>query len=136
MARPLIHEDADFLADRIIERLDGRIVLGLPLGLGKANHTLRNLCGGDIPQGRETGSFERGLYAASEMFVDGFMEIYRAGVLKRKAADGALLHSGFFLGTEAFYRFLRELMAEGKDSSTNSLEVCPTSHQHSFVFLS
>ncbi len=27
-------------------------------------------------------------------------------------------------------------MAEGKDSSTNSLEVCPTSRQHAFVFVS
>ena len=26
-------------------------------------------------------------------------------------------------------------MAEGKDSSTNSLEVCPTSRQHAFVFV-
>lgn len=77
-------------------------------------HTLRALCGG-MPEGRETGPFEKGLYAASEMFVDGFMELYRAGILKRKAADGALLHAGFFLGTEEFYRFLRELPEEERD---------------------
>ncbi len=71
--------------------------------------TLRALCGGSMPEDRENGPFEKGLYAASEMFVDGFMELYRAGILKRKAADGALLHAGFFLGTDAFYRFLREL---------------------------
>ena len=29
-----------------------------------------------------------------------------------------------------------ELLAEGKDSSTNSLEVCPTSRQHVLVFVS
>ncbi len=78
-------------------------------------HTLRTLCGGTVPEGRETGPFDKGLYAASEMFVDGFMELYRAGILKRKAADGALLHAGFFLGTEAFYRFLRDLPDEERD---------------------
>ena len=77
--------------------------------------TLRELCGGAVPENRETGPFEKGLYAASEMFVDGFMELYRAGILKRKAADGALLHAGFFLGTEAFYRFLRDLPDEERD---------------------
>lgn len=70
---------------------------------------LRRLCHGEIPQGRETGPFDKGLYAASEMFVDGFMELYRHGILKRKAADGAVLHAGFLLGSEAFYRFLRDL---------------------------
>ncbi|MDN2567550.1 hypothetical protein N1F89_15105 [Aquibium sp. A9E412] len=33
---PHIHDSAERLADRIIETLDGRIVLALPLGLGKA----------------------------------------------------------------------------------------------------
>ncbi|WP_439495275.1 acetyl-CoA hydrolase/transferase C-terminal domain-containing protein [Bosea sp. (in: a-proteobacteria)] len=71
--------------------------------------TLAALCHGRIPPNRETRPFERGLYAASEMFVDGFMELYRSGILKRQAEDGALLHAGFFLGTEAFYAFLRDL---------------------------
>jgi acyl-CoA hydrolase len=31
-----------------------------------------------------TGSFEQGLYGSSEMFVGGFMELYKAGVLKRE----------------------------------------------------
>lgn len=58
---------------------------------------------------RETGTFETGLYAASEMFVDGFMDLYREGILKRRASDGAILHSGFFVGSNAFYGFLRSL---------------------------
>ena len=71
---------------------------------------------GDADLGeRETGPFEAGLYAASEMFVDAFMPLYREGVLKRRAGDGAILHSGFFLGTEAFYRFLRELPEAERD---------------------
>lgn len=77
--------------------------------------TLRGLCGGQLPEGRETQPFRRGLYAASEMFVDGFMELYRAGILKRRAADGALLHAGFFLGSDAFYRFLRDLPDEERE---------------------
>lgn len=59
--------------------------------------------------------FEQGLYAASEMFVDGFMELYREGILKRHASDGAILHGGFFLGTEEFYAFLRGLPEEERD---------------------
>jgi acyl-CoA hydrolase len=31
-----------------------------------------------------TGPFERGLYASSEMLVDGFLELYRNGILRRK----------------------------------------------------
>src|SRR5207237_889137 len=32
----------------------------------------------------ETGKFEQGLYASSEMLVDGFLELYRSGILRRK----------------------------------------------------
>ncbi|PAQ10858.1 acetyl-CoA hydrolase/transferase C-terminal domain-containing protein [Mesorhizobium temperatum] len=60
----------------------------------------------------ETGTFETGLYAASEMFVDGFMDLYLEGILKRRASDGAILHSGFFVGSNAFYGFLRSLPEE------------------------
>jgi acyl-CoA hydrolase len=74
--------------------------------------TVHRLSPHDQIQRRETGSFETGLYAASEMFVDGFMDLYREGILKRRASDGAILHSGFFVGSEAFYRFLRELPDE------------------------
>ncbi|MCS4308461.1 acyl-CoA hydrolase [Rheinheimera pacifica] len=76
-------------------------------------------------------SFGTGLYAASEMFLDGFMHLYRAGILKREVFDdehlqslanagriaddsgiggsGALLDAAFFLGSDDFYRWLREL---------------------------
>lgn len=60
----------------------------------------------------ETEAFDAGLYAASEMFVDGFMDLYREGILKRRASDGAILHSGFFVGQSSFHRFLRELPEE------------------------
>lgn len=62
----------------------------------------------------QTAVFEQGLFGATEMLVDGFMHMYRAGILKRRAGgDGpdadALVHAGFFLGPEEFYRWLREL---------------------------
>lgn len=75
--------------------------------------------------------FNLGLYGASEMFLDGFMHLYRAGILKREVFDderlqsqandgriaeqtgaqgsGAVLDAAFFLGSEDFYRWLREL---------------------------
>ena len=52
--------------------------------------------------------FETGLYAATEMFVDCLLDLWKAGVLKREV-DGAVLHGGFFLGPRAFYRALREM---------------------------
>jgi acyl-CoA hydrolase len=57
----------------------------------------------------ETGPFQEGLYAASEMFVDGLLELYETGVLKRRAADGALVHAGFFVGPTGFYERLRAM---------------------------
>src|SRR6185437_8688690 len=46
-----------------------------------------------------------------EMFVEGFLDLYRAGVLKREI-DGAVLDGGFFLGSRALYRALREMPPE------------------------
>jgi len=76
----------------------------------------------------EHGRFDQGLYGASEMFMDGFMHLYTAGILKRevfddltlqeranagelveRAGEGAVMDGGFFLGTSGFYKFLREL---------------------------
>jgi acyl-CoA hydrolase len=57
---------------------------------------------------RESAPFTLGLYGVSEMFVEGFLDLMRAGVLKREV-DGALLHAAFFLGSRGFYRALREM---------------------------
>jgi acyl-CoA hydrolase len=54
--------------------------------------------------------FAAGLYACTEMFVDSFLALIDAGVLKREV-DGALLHAAFFLGPKDFYRRLREMPA-------------------------
>jgi acyl-CoA hydrolase len=62
--------------------------------------------GGDAP-------FAAGLYAVTEMFVDGFLDLYRAGILKRRVEpDGALLHGAFLLGPRQFYEALRAMPDE------------------------
>jgi len=55
------------------------------------------------------GPFTAGLYAVTEMFVDGFLDLYREGILKRPAPDGALLHGAFLLGPRKFYEQLRAM---------------------------
>jgi acyl-CoA hydrolase len=75
-----------------------------------------------------TMPFERGLYASSEMLVDGFIELYRSGILKRKVYDdpglqrslnegidqeapkgGHFAHACFLLGPRSFYEALRTM---------------------------
>jgi acyl-CoA hydrolase len=52
--------------------------------------------------------FDAGLYGCSELFVEGMLDLFRAGVLKREV-DGIVLHAGFFLGSRGFYKALREM---------------------------
>ncbi|MGE3150971.1 MAG: acetyl-CoA hydrolase, partial [Pseudorhodoplanes sp.] len=61
--------------------------------------------------GIHDGPFERGLYACTEMFVESLLDLFHAGVLKREV-DGAVLDAGFFVGSRAFYRTLREMAPE------------------------
>ena len=58
------------------------------------------------PNLRQEAPFDIGLHGLSEMFVESFLDLIRAGVLKREV-DGALLQAAFFLGSRAFYRALR-----------------------------
>ena len=73
--------------------------------------------------------FEIGLYGCTEMFVHGFLELYRIGVLKREVHDsgpahtrkehhennapaqsnGRVLDAGFFLDSSTFYEELKNL---------------------------
>ena len=55
-----------------------------------------------------TEPFETGLYGCTEMFVEGMLDLYRAGILKREV-NGIVLHAAFFIGSRAFYRALREM---------------------------
>jgi acyl-CoA hydrolase len=61
--------------------------------------------------GRHLLPFESGVYGCTEMFVEGLLDLYRAGVLKRHVGE-AVLHAGFFLGSRAFYSALREMPPE------------------------
>ena len=62
-------------------------------------------------RGQERGPFNEGLYGASEMLVECFIDLIEAGVVKRDV-DGVLVHGGFFLGSNALYRRLREMSPE------------------------
>ena len=57
---------------------------------------------------RELAPFDLGLYGCSEMLVDGFLHLMRAGILKREI-DGVALHAAFFLGPRDFYAALRDM---------------------------
>jgi acyl-CoA hydrolase len=63
-------------------------------------------------------SFEEGLYANSEMLVEGLLELKRIGVVKRRVSHGPdrskdghspMIHAAFFLGSKKLYRELRDL---------------------------
>ena len=94
---------ADALAHALILRhTDNRAFRGLLEKLGTPL----------LPEA-ELAPFKTGLYGCTEMLVDGFLALRRAGVLSRRVAtpEGgtALLHAGFFIGNAAFYRELREM---------------------------
>ena len=57
--------------------------------------------------------FDAGLYGCSELFVEGMLDLFRAGILKREV-DGIVLHAGFFLGSRGFYRSLARDAARGR----------------------
>jgi hypothetical protein len=58
-----------------------------------------------------TERFDAGVYGCSELFVEGMLDLFRAGVLKREVG-GIVLHAGFFIGSRAFYQSLREMPPE------------------------
>jgi acyl-CoA hydrolase len=70
--------------------------------------TAKRLHNGEPPPDLQATSFDKGLYGVSEMFVEAFLKLIRAGVLKREV-DGALLHAAFFIGPQALYRALRDM---------------------------
>jgi acyl-CoA hydrolase len=60
------------------------------------------------PALNEAAPFKTGLYGMSEMLVSSFVELIKAGIIKREA-DGKFMHAAFFVGPKAFYRALREM---------------------------
>ncbi|MDE2304667.1 MAG: hypothetical protein KGL34_03850 [Gammaproteobacteria bacterium] len=68
--------------------------------------------GGDAP-------FEKGLYACTEMFVEGFLELYRSGILRRRVYDEPHIQSLLAAGAldeTIDGRFLRALSTTGLSS--------------------
>src|SRR5262249_34071656 len=89
----------------------------------------------------ELGPFHQGLYGCSEMLVDGFLALRRAGILRRKVtmpgvegnggARGreAILHAGFFLGPRDFYAELRAMpRAELEEIAMTAISFTNTLH--------
>ncbi|MBX3490021.1 acetyl-CoA hydrolase/transferase C-terminal domain-containing protein [Parvibaculum sp.] len=62
---------------------------------------------------RETARFEEGLYGASEMLVECFLDLMEAGIVKREV-DGVAIHAGFFLGSRNLYARLKEMTPEAR----------------------
>jgi acyl-CoA hydrolase len=74
--------------------------------------------GGDAP-------FESGLYACTEMFVDGFLDLYRSGILRRRVYDDARIQSllnDAAIGERIDERFLAALAAAGFGSPLDAGE--------------
>lgn len=77
---------------------------------------LQDLCPDGL-QGRETGRFDSGLYGCSEMFVNGFLKLIEAGIVRREvfgdAALQRLLNTGV-LDTVVTPQTLPALLAAGR----------------------
>ena len=106
------------------------------LDLDGSTHALAGWAGGLTP-------FQTGLYGASEMVMDGFMHLQRAGILKRRSWDnlaleraaaagrlhdatpgGHYLRGAFYLGSKELYRWLAETEAADPDA----IDMCPVSN--------
>jgi acyl-CoA hydrolase len=89
------------------------------------------------------GVFKTGLYGCSEMVMDGFMHLAKAGILKRRAWDnlaleraaaagrlpddvpgGHYLRGAFFLGSRELYSWLQTTV----DNDVDAIDMCPVSN--------
>jgi hypothetical protein len=59
----------------------------------------------------ELGRFEQGLFASTELMSDAMFALLEAGIVRRAADadDEAVVHAGFFLGSDRLYEGLRRL---------------------------
>ncbi|WP_422073383.1 acetyl-CoA hydrolase/transferase C-terminal domain-containing protein [Tranquillimonas rosea] len=91
-----IGEIGDAVAHALLLRHDGRIA------------PIRAACPFPDDGFDESGPFSEGLYSVTEMLVDGLLQLFDAGVIKREV-DGAAIHAGFFVESREFYARLREM---------------------------
>ena len=82
---------------------------------------LRALPGGSASPRRqslpiERGTFEKGLFASSELLSDALFSLVEKGIVKRAAGAGdpATVHAGFFIGSGRLYSALNALPAEDR----------------------
>ncbi len=54
------------------------------------------------------GQFDTGLYAVTEMLVNGVLALFEKGIIRREV-DGIAIHAGFFVETRDFYARLRDM---------------------------
>ncbi len=83
---------------------------------------LTRLPGGPGTPGRErlpveTGPFRDGLFASSELLSDALYSLFERGIVCRPAGpdDPAVVHAGFFIGSESLYARLRGLTAADRE---------------------
>ncbi|HEV8429911.1 MAG TPA: acetyl-CoA hydrolase/transferase C-terminal domain-containing protein [Pyrinomonadaceae bacterium] len=77
-----------------------------------------------------TGPFEEGLYASSEMLVDGFVDLYRTGILKRRVYDHAALQQLLNDG-----RISTQVSPAMLDALVESNVISSSLTRHDFTFL-
>lgn len=77
----------------------------------KENDAFQKLMAALDARGNDRRPFREGLYGASEMLVECFIDLIEAGVLKREV-EGVLVHGGFFLGSRTLYSRLRNMTPE------------------------
>lgn len=70
----------------------------------------------------ENGPFDQGLYAVTEMLVDGLLQLFEAGIIRREV-DGAAIHAGFFVDCRDFYDRLRAM----PDAQRGKIHMMPVS---------
>jgi acyl-CoA hydrolase len=59
--------------------------------------------------------FESGLFGSTELLVDGYLELYKNGILKKIIRNGAgsfIAQAGFFIGSNDFYKQLNDMPKE------------------------
>lgn len=85
---------------------------------------LSGLCHGDL-RGRELRGFEQGLYGCSEMFVNGFLRLIQAGLIRRKVFDDLSLQqlaAAGRLGDQPDAHALQALLETGRIHSPLSAQ--------------
>jgi acyl-CoA hydrolase len=78
-----------------------------------------------------TGPFQQGLYGCSEMFVDGYLDLYRSGILKRRVFPQLqlqrLLNAGT-IGERVTPELLEQLVAAGLPSRLSAGDFATLQH--------